>query len=90
MYDGLNRDRENAQMAETRFQVPPGFNELSKTEQVRYLQELWDEISDSPGELPVPDSHLQLAEARLRRYREDPTKANSAFEVLDRLRKKSS
>ena len=68
-------------MAETSVPVPPGF------EQVRYLQALWDHIADSPGELPVPESHLELAEARLMRYHNDPSTARSAFEILDRLTK---
>jgi hypothetical protein len=76
-------------MQETNIQDPPGFGNLSKAEQVRYLQALWDRIVDSPGDIPVPDSHLELAEERLRRYREDPTKSTSAFEVLDRLTKKA-
>jgi hypothetical protein len=36
--------------------------------------------------IPVPESHLKLAEARLRRYREDPS-SQPAFDVLDRLAK---
>ena len=76
-------------MGETSVPLPPGFTDMSKTEQVRYLQALWDQIADSPGEIPVPESHLELAQARLERYREDPSKARSAFEVLDRLSKKS-
>jgi len=76
-------------MPETRIEVPPGFNDLSKADQVRYLQELWDQIADSPGDIPVPESHLELAEARLRRYRDDPSKAKSPFEVLDRLGKRA-
>lgn len=76
-------------MPETSIPVPPGFAEMSKAEQVRYLQALWDRIAASPGEIPVPESHLELAEARLRRYREDPSSARSAFEVLDRLSKRS-
>jgi putative addiction module component (TIGR02574 family) len=76
-------------MAETSIQTPPGFSDLPKAEQVRYLQALWDQISESPGEIPVPESHLELAEARLARYRENPSAARSAFEVLDRLTEKS-
>jgi putative addiction module component (TIGR02574 family) len=56
---------------------------------VRYLQELWDQIADSPGDIPIRESHLELVEARLRRYRDDPSKAKSAFEVLDRLGKRA-
>ena len=44
---------------------------------------LCDQISEKPGTLPVPESHLRLAEERLKRYREDPSRARSAFEVLD-------
>lgn len=64
---------------------PPGFFELSKAEQVRYLQALWDRIADNPEDLPVPQSHLDLAEARLAEHRRDPARAHSAYEVLDRL-----
>jgi len=67
---------------------PPGFAELSKAEQVRYLQALWDRIAEQPGELPVPESHVLLAEARLGEYRRDPTRADSARDVLDRLANK--
>ncbi len=70
-------------------QSPPGFNELPKAEQVRYLQALWDQISTNPDEVPVPESHLQLAEERLRRYRENSATAKPAFDVIDRLTRKS-
>jgi putative addiction module component (TIGR02574 family) len=76
-------------MPETSIQSPPGFNELPKAEQVRYLQALWDQISSNPDEVPIPESHLQLAEERLHRYREDPSTAKPAFEVIDRLTRKS-
>jgi putative addiction module component (TIGR02574 family) len=72
-------------MPETSIETPPGFNELPKAEQVRYLQALWDQISEHPDELPVPDSHLQLVENRLRHYRDNPSAARSAFAVIDRL-----
>jgi len=75
-------------MEGTAIPEPPGFAELTKAEQVRYLQALWDRIAESPGELPVPESHLKVAEERLAEYRRDPTRARSAYEVLDRLGKK--
>ena len=75
-------------MAHTAISEPPGFAELTKAEQVRYLQALWDRIAEKPGELPDPESHLEVAEARLAEYRRDPTRAHSAYEVLDRLAKK--
>ncbi|HKO98455.1 MAG TPA: addiction module protein [Pyrinomonadaceae bacterium] len=72
-------------MSDPSITTPPGFDELSKAEQVRYLQALWDQISVHPNEIPVPESHLRLAEERLRRYRENPTSSQPAFEVIDRL-----
>ena len=75
-------------MPETSVQPPPGFHELPKKEQIRYLQALWDQISSKPDELPVPASHLQLAEERLQRYRESPSSAKPAFDVIDRLTRK--
>lgn len=72
-------------MSEASLPTPPGFDALSKAEQVRYLQALWDQISEDPGALPVPESHLQLAEERIKRYRENPSRGHSALEVLDRL-----
>lgn len=68
---------------------PPGFSKLSKAEQIRYVQALWDRIAASPGEPPVPESHIELAEQRLADYRRDPTKARSAHDVLKRLGKTS-
>jgi hypothetical protein len=76
-------------MPETSIESPPGFSELPKSEQVRYLQALWDQISANPDEIPVPESHLRLAEERLRRHRKDPSTAKPAFEVIDRLARKS-
>jgi putative addiction module component (TIGR02574 family) len=72
-------------MQHTTIPEPPGFAQLSKAEQVKYLQELWDRIAESPGELPVPESHLELAEERLAEYRRDPGRAGSAYYLIDRL-----
>jgi hypothetical protein len=76
-------------MIDSSIQRPPGFTELSKSDQIRYLQALWDLVSESPEEVPVPESHLELAEKRLRDHRENLSTAESAFEMLDRLANKS-
>jgi putative addiction module component (TIGR02574 family) len=75
-------------MLEPSIQMPTGFSRLSKAEQVRYIQALWDQISQQPEEIPIPESHLQLVEERLRRHRESPSSAKPAFEVIDRLSEK--
>jgi len=67
---------------------PAGFGELSKAEQIRYLQALWDRIAERPGEIPVPEAHLELAAERLAQYRRDPSRARPGRDVLDRLAKK--
>ncbi len=76
-------------MEHTAIPEPAGFAELSKAEQVRYLQALWDRIAEQPADLPVPEPHLDLAEGRLTEYRRDRTRARPAFEVLDRLTRDS-
>jgi putative addiction module component (TIGR02574 family) len=68
---------------------PPGFSKLSKAEQIRYLQGLWDRIAESPGELSVPESHIELTEQRLADYRRDPSRARPAHDVLERLAKRT-
>ena len=62
---------------------------MPKAEQVRYLQALWDQISANPDEIPVPESHLKLAEERLQNFRENPSNSQPAFDVIDRLAPKS-
>jgi hypothetical protein len=75
-------------MPETSIEMPIGFSQLSKGEQVRYLQALWDQISEQPDEIPIRESHLRLAEERLRKHRENPAAARPATEVIDRLTEK--
>jgi len=76
-------------MAHAAIQEPAGFGELSKLEQIRYVQALWDRIAERPDEVPVPESHIELAEQRLAEYRDDPGRARPAHEVLDHLRRKA-
>jgi putative addiction module component (TIGR02574 family) len=64
---------------------PPGFADLSKAEQIEYLQMLWDRIAEREDVLPPLESHLALVEQRLAAYRQDPSKARPVHEILDRL-----
>jgi len=72
-------------MEPTTIPEPAGFNSLSKAQRIRYLQALWDRISETPGDIPVSESHLTLAEQRLGEYRRDPSRARPVRDVLDRL-----
>lgn len=64
---------------------PAGFAELTKLDQIRYLQDLWDRISVRPENIAIPPSHLEILEQRLEAHRQDPDRARPANEVLDRL-----
>lgn len=68
---------------------PPGVSNLSKVEQVHYLQALWHRIAENPSEVPVPETHLEVAEHRRAEYRRNPDQARPAYDVLDRLGKKT-
>jgi hypothetical protein len=48
-------------MPETSVPTPPGFDTLSKAEQVRYLQALWDQIAEDPGTLPGPGESSSIS-----------------------------
>jgi len=45
--------------------TPPGFEQLSKAEQIDYVQQLWDLIVAVPDEIPTPDWHLQIVQERI-------------------------
>ena len=82
------RSRKNGQRAShKRVAEPVGFKSLSKADQLRYLQKLWDSIADGPGQFPVPKAHLSLAKERLAAYRRDPTRSRSAYGVIRDLAK---
>ena len=72
-------------MSQPSLPEPPGFAELPKAAQIEYLQALWDRISHRPEDLPVPASHVELAEARLKDHERSPGAATSAYGILDRL-----
>ncbi len=73
-------------MEPTTFSEPPGFDKLSKPEQILYVQALWDRIAELPHEAPGLESHLQLAEERLRRCQGAPGATTSAWDTINRLR----
>ena len=66
--------------------VPPGFAELSKADQINYVQALWDQIAGESDDLPVPVSHLAEVERRVHEHNRSPEDVLPAYEALDRLR----
>jgi trimethylamine:corrinoid methyltransferase-like protein len=62
-----------------------GLRELSTTEQIRNIQALWDRVAERGSDVAVPDSALEIAEERLAIFRQDPTRVEFAYTVLNRL-----
>ncbi len=54
---------------------PPGFEELSKEEQIEYLQELWNQISADESEVPVPQWHRDIVRARMTTIDDEATES---------------
>lgn len=67
--------------------VPPGFDELSKEEQIEYLQALWNRIATDEAELPVPEWHLQIVRDRLATFAPEESVLWSS--VRDRLKRRN-
>lgn len=44
---------------------PPGFEQLSKNQQIDYVQQLWDLITAVPDEMPMPEWHLEIVRERV-------------------------
>ncbi len=66
--------------------IPPGFEQLSKAEQIDYVQKLWDLISATPDEVPVPAWHLQIVQERI--ASKDAAQRNPWNDVKQRLQSK--
>ena len=46
----------------------PHFAELSSSEKLLLLEELWDDLADHPSEVPVPDWQKRELERRYQEY----------------------
>lgn len=44
---------------------PPGFEQLSKDQQIDYVQQLWDMILELPDDVPSPEWHLEIVRDRI-------------------------
>ena len=60
---------------------PPGFDELSVSEQIEYVQALWEQIDLSPEAVTTPDWHLDIIRRRLQDFEQNPQTARSWKEV---------
>ena len=72
--------------------IPPEFESLSLEERIRYVQDLWDYITNDSPSIPVPEEHKRVLDERLKAYRENPDAGRPWGEVreelLDKLRER--
>jgi putative addiction module component (TIGR02574 family) len=60
---------------------PPGFDELSPEEKVRYVGALWDRIAADQEHLPVSEAHRALVRERLAAHEANPDGARPWSDV---------
>ena len=63
----------------------PRFAELSSSEKLLLLEELWDDLADHPSEVPVPDWQKRELEKRYEEYLRNPGEGSPWPEVRERL-----
>jgi len=61
---------------------------LTTAEKLQLVEKLWDEISASEDQLPIPDWHRQVLAEDEARYQANPTEGSSWPEVKARLPRK--
>ena len=71
---------------------PSGFDELCVEDQIDNVQSLWDRVTASADDVPVPDWHRKIISRRLAEIRSDPDSAltweTAREEIAGRLDRK--
>lgn len=62
-----------------------GLDRLSVAERILLVEELWDSIAASPGDVGLAESHRHDLQSRLDAYRDDPKAGAPWQEVRERL-----
>ena len=63
----------------------PQFAELSSSEKLLLLEELWDDLANHPSEVPVPDWQKRELERRYQEFLQNPSEGSPWPEVRERL-----
>jgi putative addiction module component (TIGR02574 family) len=65
-----------------------GIDRLSAEDRLRLIEEIWDTLSDSLEDLPLPESHKEELDRRLTAADTNPNAGSPWEEVKARLRRK--
>ena len=66
----------------------PELSDLSVPEKILFVEELWDSISSTESEVPVPESHKNELDKRFEKYLESPGELLSLHELQARIEKR--
>ena len=61
------------------------FRKLNVSDQIRLVQELWDEIASKPEDIPVTKEQRAILEERLQRHGDKPDLAGTWEQVRDEI-----
>ena len=62
-------------------ELPPGFERMSRSEQLDYVQSLWEYLDPEANEPPAPAWQVEMAERRLDEYFANPDQARTSSDV---------
>ena len=67
----------------------PELRELSRSERLQLVQDLWDSIAEEPESVPVTEAQEAELDRRLEAHRDDPAAGAAWAEVKERLQGES-
>lgn len=66
----------------------PEITKLSTPEKILLVEELWDSITSDESVVPVPHSHMEELDKRLKKYESAPGNLLSLEELRTRIEKR--
>ena len=66
----------------------PQIAQLSIPEKILLVEDLWDSIASSESSVPVPETHIEELDRRLKHYKSNPGDLLSLEELQARIQKR--
>lgn len=63
----------------------PEINNLSTSEKILLVEDLWDRITVDTSDIPIPQSHMEELDRRLLRYKTNPGNLLSLAELQEKI-----